>query len=155
MHDTYGQGLANVLASLQLGISVIDASVAGLGGCPYAKGASGNIATEDVVSGGEGGGSRQPSLREGKRVRWAATQAGHLLPPLTAPPLSCTSSPTPAKVIFLPCPLLQLYLLDGLGIRHGVDMAKLLEASDIITSALGRPTGSRAAAALRACQEGR
>ena len=52
-------------------------------------------------------------------------------------------------------PLPQLYMLDGLGIRHGVDMAKLLEASDIITSALGRPTGSRAAAALRACQEGR
>lgn len=48
-HDTYGQALANLLAALQLGISVIDSSVAGLGGCPYAKGATGNVATEDVV----------------------------------------------------------------------------------------------------------
>lgn len=48
-HDTYGQALANLLAALQLGIGVIDASVAGLGGCPYAKGATGNVATEDVV----------------------------------------------------------------------------------------------------------
>lgn len=48
-HDTYGQALANLLAALELGISVIDASVAGLGGCPYAKGATGNVATEDVV----------------------------------------------------------------------------------------------------------
>lgn len=48
-HDTYGQGIANVLASLQEGISVFDSSVAGLGGCPFAPGASGNVATEDVV----------------------------------------------------------------------------------------------------------
>ena len=48
-HNTYGQALANIYASLQLGISKIDAAVAGLGGCPYAKGASGNIATEDVL----------------------------------------------------------------------------------------------------------
>ena len=48
-HDTYGQGLVNILTSLEHGISVIDSSVAGLGGCPYAKGASGNVATEDVV----------------------------------------------------------------------------------------------------------
>jgi hydroxymethylglutaryl-CoA lyase len=48
-HDTYGQALANILTALQLGISVIDSSVAGLGGCPYAKGASGNVASEDVV----------------------------------------------------------------------------------------------------------
>ncbi|MFT5674793.1 MAG: hydroxymethylglutaryl-CoA lyase [Paraglaciecola sp.] len=48
-HDTYGQSLANILIALQLGISVIDSAVAGLGGCPYAKGASGNVATEDVV----------------------------------------------------------------------------------------------------------
>lgn len=48
-HDTYGQALANIYASLELGIRTIDASVAGLGGCPYAKGASGNVATEDVV----------------------------------------------------------------------------------------------------------
>lgn len=48
-HDTYGQALANVLASLELGIGVVDSSVAGLGGCPYAAGASGNLATEDLV----------------------------------------------------------------------------------------------------------
>lgn len=48
-HDTYGQALANILAALQMGVSNIDSSVAGLGGCPYAKGASGNVATEDVV----------------------------------------------------------------------------------------------------------
>ena len=48
-HDTYGQALANILASLQAGISIFHASVAGLGGCPYAKGATGNVATEDVL----------------------------------------------------------------------------------------------------------
>lgn len=48
-HDTYGQALANIYAGLEMGVSVIDSSVAGLGGCPYAKGASGNVATEDVL----------------------------------------------------------------------------------------------------------
>ena len=48
-HDTYGQALANIYASLEMGVAVFDASVAGLGGCPYAAGASGNVATEDVV----------------------------------------------------------------------------------------------------------
>jgi hydroxymethylglutaryl-CoA lyase len=48
-HDTYGMAIANIYASLQMGVSVYDASVAGLGGCPYAAGASGNVATEDVV----------------------------------------------------------------------------------------------------------
>lgn len=48
-HDTYGQALANTLAALQLGVWQFDTSVAGLGGCPYAKGATGNVATEDVV----------------------------------------------------------------------------------------------------------
>ncbi|KAJ8377722.1 hypothetical protein AAFF_G00254560 [Aldrovandia affinis] len=48
-HDTYGQALANILVALQMGISVVDSSVAGLGGCPYAQGASGNVATEDVL----------------------------------------------------------------------------------------------------------
>ena len=48
-HDTYGQALANIYVALEHGISIIDSSVAGLGGCPYAKGASGNVATEDVV----------------------------------------------------------------------------------------------------------
>ncbi|CAK9188534.1 unnamed protein product [Ilex paraguariensis] len=48
-HDTYAQALSNILVSLQMGISTVDSSVSGLGGCPYAKGASGNVATEDVV----------------------------------------------------------------------------------------------------------
>jgi len=48
-HDTYGQALANILAALQLGVAVVDAAVSGLGGCPYAPGATGNVATEDVV----------------------------------------------------------------------------------------------------------
>jgi len=48
-HDTYGQALTNIYAGLQMGVSVVDSSVAGLGGCPYAKGASGNVATEDVL----------------------------------------------------------------------------------------------------------
>lgn len=48
-HDTYGQALANILVALQHGIATVDASVAGLGGCPYARGASGNVATEDVI----------------------------------------------------------------------------------------------------------
>ncbi len=48
-HDTYGQALANILACLQLGVATVDAAVAGLGGCPYARGASGNVASEDVV----------------------------------------------------------------------------------------------------------
>lgn len=48
-HDTYGQAVANILVSLELGIRVVDSSVGGLGGCPYARGATGNVATEDVV----------------------------------------------------------------------------------------------------------
>ncbi len=48
-HDTYGQALANILACVEAGVRTVDSSVAGLGGCPYAKGASGNVATEDVV----------------------------------------------------------------------------------------------------------
>ncbi len=48
-HDTYGQALANILACLELGVAIVDSSVAGLGGCPYAKGASGNVASEDVL----------------------------------------------------------------------------------------------------------
>eukprot|EP00803_Ostreobium_quekettii_P000630 evm.model.scf_2393.3 EVM.evm.TU.scf_2393.3 scf_2393:20220-24232(-) len=89
MHDTYGQGLVNVLASLQAGVSVVDASVGGLGGCPFAKGATGNVATEDVV-----------------------------------------------------------YMLSGMGVEHGVDMEKLLDAGEFICSALGRENASRAARAL-------
>jgi len=48
-HDTYGQALSNILTAIQMGISVVDSSVAGMGGCPYARGATGNVATEDVL----------------------------------------------------------------------------------------------------------
>jgi hydroxymethylglutaryl-CoA lyase len=48
-HDTYGQALSNIYACLQMGLHIFDTSVAGLGGCPYAKGATGNVATEDVL----------------------------------------------------------------------------------------------------------
>lgn len=48
-HDTYGQAIANIYAALEMGVSIVDSAVAGLGGCPYAKGASGNVATEDVL----------------------------------------------------------------------------------------------------------
>lgn len=90
-HDTYGQALANTLAALECGVATYDSSVAGLGGCPYAKGATGNVASEDV-----------------------------------------------------------LYMLDGMGIETGVDMAKLIAAGDFICAALGRPTLSRAARAIAA-----
>lgn len=90
-HDTYGQAVANVYAALECGVATFDASVAGLGGCPYAKGATGNVATEDV-----------------------------------------------------------LYMLDGLGIETGVDMAKLAAAGEYICGVLGRPTHSKAACALAA-----
>ena len=89
-HDTYGQALANIVIALQHGVAIFDSSVAGLGGCPYAVGATGNVATEDVV-----------------------------------------------------------YLLDGLGISHGVHIGSLLKASDYICTQLGRETQSRAGRALR------
>ncbi|MFN4324264.1 MAG: hydroxymethylglutaryl-CoA lyase [Azonexus sp.] len=88
-HDTYGMAIANIYASLQSGMAVFDASVAGLGGCPYAQGASGNVATEDVV-----------------------------------------------------------YLLQGLGIETGIDLAKLAVIGDWISSALNRPNGAKAGRAL-------
>jgi hydroxymethylglutaryl-CoA lyase len=90
-HDTYGQALANILASLELGVATFDSSVAGLGGCPYAPGATGNVASEDV-----------------------------------------------------------LYMLDGMGIATGVDMRKLLDASQYICGVLERPTASRAGRAIAA-----
>lgn len=89
LHDTYGQALANIYAALQMGIDVVDSSVAGLGGCPYAKGASGNVATEDLV-----------------------------------------------------------YMLNGLGIEHGVDLDRLIEAGWFITEQLGRNNGSKVARAF-------
>ena len=90
-HDTYGQALANLYAGLEEGARVIDSAAGGLGGCPYAPGATGNVATEDVV-----------------------------------------------------------YMLEGMGIATGVDMAKLLAATNAISRLIGRPPASRVAAALNA-----
>lgn len=89
MHDTYGQALANIYAALEMGVGVIDSSVAGLGGCPYAEGATGNVATEDVV-----------------------------------------------------------YLLNGLGIAHGVDLEKLIYAGNTISAALNKTSNSKVAKAM-------
>jgi hydroxymethylglutaryl-CoA lyase len=90
-HDTYGQALANIYASMELGVATFDSSVAGLGGCPYAKGASGNVATEDVV-----------------------------------------------------------YMLHGLGIRTGIDLDKLVDTGQWISSVLGREPVSKAGKAIAA-----
>ena len=90
-HDTYGQAIANLMPALERGIAVIDSSVAGLGGCPYAPGAAGNVASEDVV-----------------------------------------------------------YLLNGLGIRTGVDLDALADAGRFISGLLGRQPASKAARALAA-----
>ncbi len=90
-HDTYGQALTNIYAALSRGVQVIDSAVAGLGGCPYAAGASGNVATEDVV-----------------------------------------------------------YLLNGLGIAHGVELNKLAKAGWDIASALGKTPSSKVGLALKA-----
>jgi hydroxymethylglutaryl-CoA lyase len=90
-HDTYGQALANLYAGMEEGCRVIDSAAGGLGGCPYAPGATGNVATEDVV-----------------------------------------------------------YLLEGMGVATGVDMPKLLAATNAISRLLGRPPVSRVASALNA-----
>lgn len=90
-HDTYGQALANLYAGLEEGVRVIDAAAGGLGGCPYAPGATGNVATEDVV-----------------------------------------------------------YMLEGIGVKTGVDMEKLLAATNEMSGVLGKPPVSRVASALNA-----
>lgn len=90
-HDTYGQALANLYAGMEEGVRVIDAAAGGLGGCPYAPGATGNVATEDVV-----------------------------------------------------------YMLEGMGISTGVDMTKLLAATNEISRLISRPPVSRVASALNA-----
>ena len=94
-HDTYGQALANTLAALQHGITTFDASVGGLGGCPYAESATGNLATEDLV-----------------------------------------------------------FLLDGLGIAHGVDLDALVSISAWMADVLGKPPASAVARALAPRSDG-
>jgi hydroxymethylglutaryl-CoA lyase len=90
-HDTYGQALANIFSALQLGVATVDSAVAGLGGCPYAKGASGNVATEELV-----------------------------------------------------------YMLNGLGIKHGVNLEKLAAAGWAISDELNRTPNSKVSLALKA-----
>jgi hydroxymethylglutaryl-CoA lyase len=90
-HDTYGQALANLYAGMEEGVRVIDSAAGGLGGCPYAPGATGNVATEDVV-----------------------------------------------------------YMLQGMGIATGVDMPKLVAATNEISKLIGRSPVSRVAAAINA-----
>ena len=81
-HDTYGQGLANVLAAIDCGITVVDASTGGVGGSPFAKGASGNLATEDLVWMLDGMGiATGVDLRAlAKTARWLSAQLGRELP---------------------------------------------------------------------------
>jgi len=82
MHDTYGQALANVLAGLEAGVTEFDSAAGGLGGCPYAKSATGNLATEDLVWMLEGLGIETgvdlPALVE--TSRWLATKLGRPSP---------------------------------------------------------------------------
>jgi len=76
-HDTYGQALANIYASLEAGVRTFDSSIAGLGGCPYAKGATGNVATEDLIYLLDGLGI-QTGVNLGALLRAAAFICGHL-----------------------------------------------------------------------------
>ena len=77
-HDTYGQALANIFACLEAGVSVVDSSVAGLGGCPHAPGATGNVATEDVIymldGMGHRNGRRARRLARGRRLHFAMSR---------------------------------------------------------------------------------
>ncbi len=77
-HDTWGQALANILASLEKGVAVVDSSVAGLGGCPYAKGATGNVASEDVLYmlEGLGIGTGVDLVRLAAAGRWISAELG-------------------------------------------------------------------------------
>ena len=136
-HDTYGMAIANTLAALQMGVATFDASCGGLGGCPFAPGASGNLATEDLVF---------------LLVRAPRACRGPAAPP-PPPPTVAPAGPGPTRAPPTPdprCPAPQ----NGLGVSHGVDLAKLLEASDIAREAVGgRALPSRAGAAMRVVRE--
>ncbi|WP_137937362.1 hydroxymethylglutaryl-CoA lyase [Chitinivorax sp. B] len=82
-HDTYGQAMANLFAVMELGIATIDSSIAGLGGCPYAKGASGNVATEDVVYMLQGMG-RETGVDLNKLIDASAYISGYLKRPISS-----------------------------------------------------------------------
>ncbi len=81
-HDSYGQGLANVLTAIEMGVSVVDASIGGIGGSPFAKNASGNLATEDVVwmLDGMGIATGVDVRRLAATAKWMSQQLGHDLP---------------------------------------------------------------------------
>ena len=81
-HDTYGQGLANVLTALELGVTTVDASIGGIGGSPFAKQATGNLATEDVVwmLDGMGIATGLDNAKLAETTRWMAGQLGRELP---------------------------------------------------------------------------
>jgi len=81
-HDTYGQGLANVLTAIELGVTVVDASIGGIGGSPFAKHASGNLATEDVVwmLDGMGIATGLDIRKLAATTRWMSAQLGRELP---------------------------------------------------------------------------
>jgi len=81
-HDTYGQGLANVLTAIELGVSVVDSSIGGIGGSPFATRASGNLATEDVVwmLDGMGIATGLDIAKLAATTRWMAEQLGRDLP---------------------------------------------------------------------------
>jgi hydroxymethylglutaryl-CoA lyase len=98
LHDTYGQALANVLAGLKLGIAEFDAAVGGLGRCPYAKGATGNLATEDLVWMLDGLGI-ECGIDLGALVettRWLSAQRGVPAPSRVAAAMTAASAPVPA-----------------------------------------------------------
>ncbi len=91
-HDTYGQALANIWAVLDLGVSVFDCSIAGLGGCPYAKGATGNVASEDVVYSLERGG-----IETGIDLRALVAAGREISEAIGRPPLSRAANAMIAK----------------------------------------------------------
>ncbi|MEJ3750028.1 hydroxymethylglutaryl-CoA lyase [Actinomycetes bacterium KLBMP 9797] len=93
-HDTYGQALANTLAALQAGVTTVDSSAGGLGGCPYAKSATGNLATEDLVWQLQGLGI-ETGVDLGKLVATSAWMAGQLGRPSPSAVVRALSSPAP------------------------------------------------------------
>ena len=116
------QAVANAVAALQVGVSTLDSSIAGLGGCPYAKGATGepqHMMLHEI-------GSHSPSTPHRFDCNFLCPRAGNV----------ATED--------------LVYLLSGLGIEHGVDMDRLLDASQFISLALGREPHSRVARALLA-----
>lgn len=131
LYSLSGQALANILIALQHGVSVVDCSVAGLGGCPYASGATGNVATEDVLYLLN---ARPTSHRRRMRVHWnwPDVSEGRLL----------TFCILLRFSVFVICFLFSS-LLQGLGIPTGVNMHQLLQVSSWISSCLGVEIASR------------